>query len=173
MQSPKIISITGPESTGKSTLAKELATHFQVPWVPEYARTYLENLKRPYGYKDLLPIAKGQITSRDQHLQNANKYLFCDTDLQVIKVWSLYKYKQVHPWIEEKLKDLPHLYLLMDIDLPWEEDPQREHPDPEVRKFLFEWYLSLVQESGVPYAIIQGDQRQRLQLALNAISNYL
>ncbi len=168
---PKIISIIGPESTGKSTLARDLAVHFGEPWVPEYARTYIENLNRPYTFEDLLSIAKGQLNLQDQLHRSAKNYLFCDTDLQVIKVWSLFKYKQLHPWIETKLKTrLPHLYLLTDIDLPWEEDPQREHPDPKTRKFLYDWYLDLIQQTGIPYAIVSGNPTQRIQKSLDAIS---
>jgi NadR type nicotinamide-nucleotide adenylyltransferase len=174
MQLPKIISIIGPESTGKSTLAKDLADHFGEPWVPEYARSYIEKLNRPYTYEDLLAIAKGQIKVQSQLHPTAENYLICDTDLQVIKVWSLYKYKQLHPWVNENLhKHLPHLYLLTDIDLPWEEDPLREHPDPKTRKFLFDWYLELIQQTGIPYAIVSGSPTQRLIQSLKAISKML
>ncbi|MFK8006949.1 MAG: AAA family ATPase [Saprospiraceae bacterium] len=56
----KKIILTGPESTGKSTLARQLAQVYNTVWVPEFARTYLEGLNRPYRGDDLLKIAKGQ-----------------------------------------------------------------------------------------------------------------
>ena len=86
MQKPKRILILGPESTGKSTLAAALAAYFQEPWVPEVAREYLEKLDRPYAYEDLLQIGKQQMLLEDELAGRAKNYLFCDTDLRVLKL---------------------------------------------------------------------------------------
>ena len=56
----KKIVFTGPECSGKTTLSKEIAKHFNLVWVQEYARQYLENLERSYNYYDLKKIAQGQ-----------------------------------------------------------------------------------------------------------------
>src|SRR5690606_31123528 len=84
----KKVVILGPESTGKSTLSQQLATHYHTEWVPEYARQYLEELGRPYEQHDLLTIAAGQLGLEDEMAQKAQGLLICDTDLYVIKVWS-------------------------------------------------------------------------------------
>lgn len=169
----KKIVIIGPESTGKSTLTKALADHFGEPWVPEYAREYLENLERPYEFDDLLAIAKGQVDLEDRQSKQANKFLFCDTDLHVLQVWSESKYKRVDPWISEQIELRRYdLYLLTDIDTPWEADPQREHPEPEMRQYFFDWYRSLLEANPTPFRIIRGDIDFRLSEAIRYLNQF-
>lgn len=171
---PKKIVIIGPESTGKSTLTQALAEHFGEPWVPEYAREYLEKLDRPYEFEDLLSIAKGQISLEEKKLEEAKWFLFCDTDLHVLKVWSESKYKQVHPWILDQIEVRKYdSYLLTDIDTPWEADPQREHPEPEMREFFFNLYRSLLEKNGTPFYVVRGDKETRFSQALNYINQDL
>ncbi|VAW26252.1 hypothetical protein MNBD_BACTEROID06-582, partial [hydrothermal vent metagenome] len=115
------IVITGPESTGKSTLAKELAKYYKTTFVEEYARIFLTNLGRPYVQQDLLEIAKRQIAQEDSATNKNPKLLICDTSLEVIKIWSEYKYQSVDVFITNSLKvRKPDLYLLMRPDLLWE-----------------------------------------------------
>src|SRR5690554_2291780 len=94
----KKVVVIGPESTGKSTLTSGLSKAFSEPWVPEYAREYLEKLAEKYQYEDLLQIAKGQIAGEEEKIKKAEAILFCDTDLQVIKVWSDHKFERTDPW---------------------------------------------------------------------------
>ena len=170
MQKPKRILILGPESTGKSTLATALAAYFQEPWVPEVAREYLEKLDRPYVYEDLLQIGKQQIQLEDELAERAKNYLFCDTDLRVIQVWSQHRYGKVDPWVREELERRTYaLILLCATDLPWQADPLREHPDLESRQQLFEQYLEISQQSGFPFTIISGDASARLMTSVEAI----
>lgn len=167
----KKIVITGPESTGKTTLTEKLSVHFQCPMVEEYARQYLEQLDRTYRQADLLEIAKGQIKMED-HYQDTNvPFLFCDTDLRVIKIWSDFKYKNVHPWILDQIMErVYHGYLLTDIDHPWVPDPLREHP--ESRQQLFNLYHEEIKSSGVPFTIISGAENQRFHKALKFVSGF-
>jgi NadR type nicotinamide-nucleotide adenylyltransferase len=169
---PKKVVVIGPESTGKSTLSQALAHHFDCPWVPEYARTYLEQLGRPYGYEDMLEIAKGQVELEEIASEKAKDLVICDTDLHVIKVWSVHKYGKSHDWILDQIKSRKYdIYLLTDIDIPWEEDPQREHPQPEMREYFFEQYQNLISATGVPYARISGSVLQRLEQAVEVIKS--
>lgn len=167
MPSPKRILLLGPESTGKSTLASDLAAYFGEPWVPEFARNYLNQLGRPYTYSDLLRIAKGQMALEDKQAKDARKFLFCDTDLRVIQVWSMHKFGKVHEWT---LRELPKrqydLILLTAIDLPWEPDPLREHPREEDRKFFYNWYEQLAQSSGIPFEKISGSRWERVEKSI-------
>lgn len=172
MQKPKRILILGPESTGKSTLAADLANHFGEPWVPEYAREYLEKINRPYRFEDLMEIGKGQLALEDQLAEKAGNFLFCDTDLRVIHIWSEHRFGKTDTWVlEEIVRRTYDLILLTDTDLPWTPDPLREYPDLEMRQYFFKKYLQLAQESGFPLQIVSGDRESRLKTAVEAIGN--
>ena len=159
----KKIVIIGPESTGKTTLTKSLAKHYNCPFVTEYAREYIDNLNRPYVEDDILKIAKKQIELEDK---KHGKYLFLDTNLIVCKVWSQYKHGRCHPWIIEQIKKREyHHYLLCDIDLKLEKDHQRENPNN--REELFEIYKNELNKSESSFTIISGENR--LQQAISKI----
>jgi NadR type nicotinamide-nucleotide adenylyltransferase len=162
------IAITGPESTGKSMLAERLAAHYKTLWVPEFARGFIENLNRPYTEEDILTIARGQITHEQELAAQASGYLFCDTELIVTKIWSEFKYGRCHPWILDQIKsNRYYMYLLCDIDLPWIEDPQREHPHK--RKELFGLYFRELTRRKFPFRVISGIGISRLENAIRAI----
>lgn len=165
---PRRVAIIGPESTGKSTLAKDLSEALNSAFVSEYAREYIDQLDKPYQYEDLLAIAQGQISLEDELSAKANEFLIIDTTLKVIRVWSEHRYGKCDPWIiaeEERRKY--DLTLVCDIDLPWEEDTQREHP--HLREHFFELYKEHAM-AHPPFAIIRGDRQARLKAALRAIS---
>src|SRR6186997_101950 len=92
MPQPRKIVVIGPECAGKSTLSAALAGALNTVWNPEYARTYLDAIARPYTEDDLLLIARGQVTGEDTRFSAAKNYLICDTDLYVLKVWAEAKY---------------------------------------------------------------------------------
>lgn len=168
------IAVTGPESTGKTWLARELAAHYNTVWVPEFAREYLFKLGRPYNYEDILLIAQKQFHNIEQTTANTNEnaFLFCDTELIVTKIWCDVKYGKCHPWIEEHiLKQNFDLYLLTDIDLPWEPDPQREHP--HMRQHLMELYINELESRNFPYHIVGGQQEARLNNSIRALGEMI
>ena len=169
---PKRILILGPESTGKSTLAEKLAKHFAEPWVPEVAREYLEKLDRTYAYEDLLQIGKQQMQLEDELAMQAQHFLFCDTDLRVIQVWSQHRYGKVDPWVLEEIARRTYdLILLCAPDLPWQADPLREHPELEMRQQFFEIYQRLTEASGIPWILVSGDTDKRLSTAIQAVGS--
>ncbi len=162
------IAIVGPESTGKSELCQQLARELNTEWVPEYARFYLDRLDRPYTEQDLTEIARGQLAWEDDKATVSNKFLICDTNLLVIKVWSDHKYGRTDEWIEEQLLARRYdFYLLANIDLPWREDPQREHPHK--RKYFLEMYEALLRSNGLPYQLVSGIEEDRLASALQGL----
>lgn len=166
--------ILGPESTGKSTLAEDLANYFQEPWVPEYAREYLEKIERPYVFEDLVKIGKGQVELEEKFSLQANNLLFCDTDLRVIQVWSQHRFGKVDPWVLEEIKKRKYsLILLTDVDLPWTPDPLREYPDIKIRQYFMDWYERLAQESNFPYVKITGSREKRLKNAVSQIQTII
>jgi NadR type nicotinamide-nucleotide adenylyltransferase len=168
---PLKIAITGPESTGKSMLAKQLAEHYNTVWVPEYAREYINKLDRPYNQEDILEIAKGQIRSETAICRQATDLLICDTELIVTKIWSEVKYGNCDPWILNKIESHKyHLYLLCDIDIPWSEDPQREHP--HLREHLRNLYRKELLASELPFFIVSGIGHQRLDNAIRIIDSF-
>lgn len=169
----KKIAVLGPESTGKSTLSKKLARHYNTEWVPEFARQYIDQLGRPYEEKDLVDIAQGQLEQEDIHAKNASRLLICDTTLLVIKIWSEFKFGRCDPWILQQMEQRKYdLYLLTYIDLPWEDDPQREHPTR--REELFQIYLDELNSWDVRYQIIKGIVfSERKRMAVEAISEIL
>ncbi|MBN7814538.1 AAA family ATPase [Algoriphagus pacificus] len=171
---PERILILGPESTGKSTLASDLSTYYNEPWVPEYAREYLDQLGRNYEYDDLLEIAKGQVRLEDQLALEADKFLFCDTDLRVIHIWSEHRFGKTHPWVMEQIAKRDYsLILLTATDLPWEPDPLREYPELEMRQYFFEKYLNLAKASGFPFEVVYGSEKERLNQAIEYISTHI
>lgn len=172
MPSIKKVCITGPECTGKSDLAAFLAAHYKTAWVPEYARAYLDKLNHPYQQDDLTKIAHGQLRLEDEWAREANRVLICDTNLLTIKIWSEYKYGGCDAEILRLLQPPTHdLYLLCFIDVPWENDPQREHPDK--REHFWEIYKTEVTKIGVPYLEIRGTREVRRQAAMQAVDGLL
>jgi len=166
------IAITGPESTGKSMMAEQLADHYTTVWVPEYARLHLLKLGKPYGYDDILEIAQKQKASQQVFETLAKKMIFCDTELLVTKIWSEVKYKKCHPWIADQLKVQDYkLYLLMDIDLPWQYDPLREHPHQ--RQYLFDYYRQELEKYNFNYRIVSGKNEERLKNAIQCVEKLL
>jgi len=190
----KIVAI-GPESTGKSSLCKELAEHYSCLWCPEYAREYLTIHGMNYSYQDLLTIAKGQLELEEKYTQSAvgnrqsanrdkndpdsllithHSLLFIDTDMYVMKVWCEFVFGKCHQFIlDEIAKRTYNLYLLCDIDLPWTRDELREYPDEGPRQKLYEIYKTIMQNQSTPWVEINGDQEQRVQRAINAVDGIL
>jgi NadR type nicotinamide-nucleotide adenylyltransferase len=174
MQKPKRILILGPESTGKSTLAEGLAKHFGEPWVPEFAREYLEKINRSYQYEDLLEIGKGQVDSEDLLAEEAEKYLFVDTDLRVIHIWSEHRFGKTDSWVLEEIQRRKYdLILLTDTDLPWEPDPLREYPELEMRQYFLDKYRQLAEESGFPWQLVSGNLDIRFSAAVKALQSLI
>lgn len=170
----KIVAI-GPESTGKSTLCKELAEHYNTAWCPEYAREYLLQNGTDYTYEDLSRVAQGQLTIEDYLQEDAKgKYYFVDTDMYVMKVWYEVAFQHCPTWILKAIaRRSCDLYLLCNTDLPWVRDELREYPDLKMRQRHFAMYKDIVANSGIPWAEISGTERQRLQGAIRAIDEIL
>ncbi len=153
----KKIVIIGPECSGKSTLTKALANHFNSPYIREYAREHIDSLDGNYDRDDILTIAQKQIELEDNIKLNS-KYLFLDTDLIVCKVWSEFKYGQCHPWTLEQIEKRHYdHYLLCDIDMPWINDGLREHPNH--RKELFDIYTKELTDLNKSFSVISGEHR--------------
>ncbi|MEI8086012.1 MAG: ATP-binding protein [Paludibacter sp.] len=165
------VAILGPESTGKSALAKSLADHYNAPWIPEYAREYVENLTVPYTYEDICIIAQKQIEQEkgfENTIEINNGYVFFDTELIVTKVWLEHKYKVVPSFIPERLEvGYFDFYLLCAPDIPWEADSVREHGHD--REFFFNWYKKEIENIGKPFFVIKELGNKRVKNAIAAL----
>ena len=172
MPQPKKIVVTGPESTGKSTLCEQLAKKYNTIWVPEYAREYLLKLGRPYTYDDLLIIAKGQLEQEDRITASSKSpMVFIDTDMYVMKVWCEYVFGKCHSFIlDEIVKRKYDTYLLCNTDLPWVADELREYPDLESRERLYHMYKDLMINQPTPWFEISGNYEQRLSNAISIVN---
>ncbi|TDD96604.1 DUF4301 family protein [Flavobacterium cellulosilyticum] len=173
--SPKIIKIAlfGPESTGKTTLAIQLADHFKTAWVPEYARNYLQEKWNKTGQicdvNDMLPIAYGQTKLENDSLAKANKFLFCDTNLLVTKVFSEVYYNYCDPILDQAAREHEYdLYFLTDIDVPWEKDDLRDKP--EGRDTVFAVFKQTLIDNNKPFIILSGNKDLRLNKAITIIN---
>lgn len=167
----------GPESTGKTTLARLLAMHYDTEWVPEYAREYLEEKMIRTGVncllEDILPIAIGQQQLENRlALQARHHLLVCDTDLLTTKAYSDLFYGESPPELNAAIPHLHHdLYLLTDIDVPWQADAIRDRPDS--RAVMLAYFEELLHRYGKRYVKISGNVEERLQQAIPIIDELL
>jgi len=170
----KRISLTGPESSGKTWLSKKLANHYKTSYVEEYSREYLEIHGVDYVLEDVINIAKGQLERENKTAEKANDLLFCDTDLLVTKIWCEVVYGRCPEWIENQFNNhIYDLYLLCYPDIPWEPDPLREYPDDRARIKLFELYRSTLIKEELPFKVVKGLGEERLKNAITFVSEIL
>jgi len=167
----------GPESTGKTTLSKQLARHYNTVWAPEFAREYLQkkwnNERKTCEADDLLPIAVGQMKLENKLAKKADKVLICDTDLLETKVYSEEYYGGfVDTHLNEAAnKNTYDLYLLTYIDTPWEEDDLRDRP--ELRLEMFTAFENALKKHNKNYILLKGNKETRLQNAVKAIDKLI
>lgn len=169
--------IYGPESTGKTTLAKQLATHFNTFWVPEYMREFLQKKwdseKKLVQKEDLIPIAKGQMRLENELSEKVNDLLICDTNLLELKVYSEYYYDGFCPTEikNEATKNNYSIYFLTYVDTPWEADDLRDRP--ENREEMFRIFEAELKKQGFPYKILKGNEKERFETAVKIIEELL
>jgi len=166
----------GPESTGKTILAKQLAKHYNTLWVPEYSRIYAEQkLKNneTLSKEDILHIAKGQITLENSLSKEVDKLLICDTNLLETKVYSEVYYEGYSPELLNKyaLENYYNLHFLTNIDIPWEYDGIRDKPNE--RDEMFKAFRDELIKNNLPFVILNGSLAKRLDTATNNIDKLL
>ena len=169
----KRIVIYGPESTGKTTLASDLANHYKTSWVPEYAREYLQKkwdlTKGKCNLDDLINIALGQIKMENKMISKSRKFIFCDTNVLVTKVWSETHFRgYCSKEIKNILKSVRYdYYFLTNIDVPWVKDDLRDRPDN--REEMFNYFKKQLDISEIKYSLVSGDKEKRLKRAISIL----
>ncbi|CAL2093454.1 ATP-binding protein [Tenacibaculum sp. 190524A02b] len=167
----------GPESTGKTTLSRQLARHYNTVWAPEFARDYLQdkwnNERKVCEQSDILPIAEGQIQLENSLAKKADKILICDTDLLETKVYSEEYYGGfVDPILDKAaVNNTYDIYFLTYIDTPWEEDDLRDRPEQRLEMFMA--FENALKKYNRPYVLLKGDKETRLQKAVSIIDDLL
>lgn len=178
IEHPTRIVLIGPESTGKTTLAKELANHFNTIWIPEYCREYAQQKwdkhQKHLTVNDVLPIAKGQIALEKQ-LLSKNKHLpfvFLDTDILATKVYAKAYYNREFKELNDLiLKNTGDYYLLCYTDTPWVADDLRDKPSE--REEMFNAFENALLNHQKKYDCIKGNLPERKQLAIDKISAFV
>lgn len=157
----------GPESTGKTTLARTMAERYATRWAPEFMRDYLQEKWDRTGQKstpeDLIPIAIGQMDLENRNAAEANSYLFCDTNLLELLVYSEYYFNGFCPEAIRKYAtehQYDH-YFLTNIDIPWESDALRDRPDD--REEIFAIFEKELIKRNIPYTVLNGDLDERIR----------
>jgi NadR type nicotinamide-nucleotide adenylyltransferase len=166
----KKIVITGPESTGKTTLSEELMHELNAILIPEHARKYIEGLNLPYTFSDLEAIARHQINEEMSIMTlGSNSIVIMDTWLIITKVWFDVVYGRVPEWLENYIASAEiDLFLVCSPDIPWIADPVRENGG-EMRQKLFERYCWELGHYGFSYEVVKGAGKIRVQNALRFI----
>lgn len=160
--------LTGPESTGKTTLAQQLAVEWNMPLVPEFARQYLENKVDSYTLENVDFIGQKQW---ELELATEGELVICDTDLLTIYIWKKAVFHVEDTALLSLLKKTSRQYLLCAANIPWVPDPLRENPMDRDR--LFEIYLSLINKLELPFSIIHGNSfDERYTLAYHNIGAF-
>jgi NadR type nicotinamide-nucleotide adenylyltransferase len=166
------IAVVGPESTGKSTMSAYLAKHYNTVWVPEFARGYCEALTEPCTWQDEINMFYGQLALEAEYLPKANNLLICDTTFITVKIWSDEIFGRSPQEVLDELPKHPYdLYLLLNIDLPWEEDPLRDFPHMR-EHFMDVWHKEL-DALGARYILISGTGYDRYENAVKAVDGFI
>ncbi|MDX1651383.1 MAG: ATP-binding protein [Brumimicrobium sp.] len=165
------IAITGPESTGKTILASDLANHFNAPWIPEYSREYLEKRNGNYNFEDIEIIAREQEKTWN-NVKN-ERLVFYDTEFTVLKIWSEIKYGKVSPYIIDSLanQQFDHYFICDPVGVKWVDDPLREHP--ERREEFFELYLRVMESNRRSFTVLSGSWDSRLKKAISRVEEMI
>lgn len=168
-ETPLYIAVIGPESTGKSTLAKALARHFAARLVEEYAREYLETRDGRYESADLDRIADGQDEQMDAAQDELNIF---DTDLLSLYLWKRDKFQLddqnlLQRWAARGID----LFLLCKDDVPWIRNSLRECKYK--RGVLFRQHLELLEMHSKRFVVIAGTYAERTEQAKKVLRDFL
>ncbi len=163
---PKIIVVTGPESTGKTAVCQYLAKTLSCHWFPEFARDYVEELDRPYTYDDVVAIAQKQVQQFQEALQSKEDLVVFDTGLLITQIWFELVYQKCPAFVYEAMDEIPvDLYLLCKPDIPWVADNVRENGGAK-RMELYQLYKAALQKRALKYQLVSGSGEERFLQAL-------
>lgn len=162
------VCLIGPECTGKTTVARRLASHYSSVWIPEFAREYAERVRRPLTADDVDPIARGQIANEDRLTPAASSLLILDTDLISTYVYGTAYYGAIPSWIEpEARRRRADLYLLTALDIEFEPDAARALDEHRPAHFVA--FQEALTQFGAKWELLEGVGEVRVERAVNAV----
>ncbi len=171
------IVLYGPESSGKTSLAKELASFYKTQWVPEFAREYLQrkwdDKEESCSLEDLTIIVAGQKRLENKFLKKSDRVIFCDTNVIVTQIWSQTHFNgYCSPEILKAAKESNYdLYLLTDIDVPWQKDDLRDRPND--REKMLRIFKETLEKYNFPYKLVSGNIETRLKTSIKVIDKLI
>lgn len=171
----KGILVTGPESTGKSTITERLAQHFNTIGVQEYARQWIDNNNEEWVYADLDTFAQTQLEHIYWARRRANKIFFTDTDAIATEIFSKAYFDKVSHTVRSLArwqKDI-HFAFLMDVDCPWVDDGQRDFPDQGVRQMMLNDHEQFLIDRKIPYLKLSGTWDEKFNTAVNKVNELI
>lgn len=168
MQPDKLIKVCfyGPESTGKTTMARKMAEAYHTEFVPEVAREMITT--NDFSMDDIIRIGRAQTDRVLQKSKTANRILFCDSDLITTQIYSQHYLAVVPPILFELEKQIRYdQYFFFDIDVPWVDDGLRDLGGKrQAMRDIFEREL---EKRKIPFILVSGDWEQRF----NVIHEYV
>lgn len=167
------IVIIGAESTGKTTLAQALASHYSEPWTEEFVRAYVDQLDRELQPEDLEPIARGQLATEDAKLEQTKRLIVHDTNILSSIIYAKHYFDARIDWVNQRFRERNYsLYILCPPDIPWKADPgQRD--GPIARAQLHQTFKTQLESLKLPYLEVQGTNEQRLKQAVTVTDKLL
>ncbi len=161
-----LVCLYGPESTGKSEMAKRLAARYQTSFVPEVARERIST--NDFSIDDIIEIGRLQTERVFQKVKSANKILFCDTDLITTQIYCRHYLKIIPPALYQFEGQVQYdHYFLFDIDVPWVADHLRDLG--ESRKEMFEIFKNELEKRNLLYTLIRGSWAQREEIIIKTL----
>lgn len=166
----QLICFYGPESTGKSFMAKRLAEKFNTEFVPEVARELITS--NEFSLEDIIEIGKAQTDRVKQKLATANKYLFCDSDLITTQIYSQQYLNEIPKLLFDLEKQIKYdHYFLFDIDVPWVNDGLRDLGSLHQRKEMFSRFEAELVKRDIPYTLVKGGWEEREEIITQTLEN--
>lgn len=160
MEAIKKVCFYGPESTGKSTMAKRMAELYKTEWVPEVSREFVST--NDFTIDDIINIGHAQTERILEKTKTANKILFCDTDLITTQIYCRHYLKTVPPILFELEKLIKYdLYFLFEPDVPWIADGMRDLGESDKRKEMLVVFMSELDKRNINYVPVNGNWEER------------
>lgn len=164
----KTVCLHGPESTGKTTLASQLAAHFATVSVPEFGRLYCEIFGNTCDVDDLRTIRRGHELMAAAGRRKADRLLILDTDAVMTAVWADILLG-MRPADLDRIDDPADFYLLCDVDVPFQPDNIRYFPAAADRAALLALSRKELEKRHLPFTFVSGPREARFASAVAAI----
>jgi nicotinamide riboside kinase len=166
--------VAGPESSGKTSLCAALNARYHWPVIEDLSRTMAPENPLIYRAEHVEKISRAYHARERWSRESGLPVFLSDTEWLNLILWFEFKGWKVPGWIEDEwIQSGPRLYLLCKPDIPWEEDPLREMPDQDKRYALFDAYRKRLEQSDIPWTVIEGSAEQRVKDAEIRLAEWL